>query len=119
MPADWLQTTRWPNGDRPPQDHHFRLFPNRTEALKQPHRAELPAALHESVRGLSVGAPVLRIQVGEVTAIHPDFNSAPTKSWNLSSEVASSGAHAGPATARAIRRFGKDAGDKDTPLSTN
>ena len=56
----------------------FRLFPNRSEALKQPHSQVLSYVLRfsESVRGLSVGAPVdfRGIPVGEVTAIWPDFS---------------------------------------------
>lgn len=61
-----------------PANHRFRLFSSRAEALKQPHFQVLTYALRftDSVRGLSVGAPVdfRGIQVGEVSAITPDFH---------------------------------------------
>ncbi|MDD3352446.1 MlaD family protein [Zoogloea sp.] len=62
----------------PPKDHVFRLFSSRTEALKQPHsiRQHYLLRFTESIRGLSVGAPVdfRGIGVGEVVAIQAEFD---------------------------------------------
>ena len=60
------------------EDHDFPLFATRSEALKQPNASALVFQLRftESVRGLSIGAPVdfRGIPVGEVTAVRPDLN---------------------------------------------
>lgn len=73
-----FQTPEGANDEPAPKDHRFRVFPNHAEALKQPYENMRAYMLRftETVRGLSVGAPVdfRGIQVGEVTAIHPDFN---------------------------------------------
>jgi paraquat-inducible protein B len=73
-----FQTPEGTNDEPAPKDHRFRVFPNHAEALKQPYTNMRAYMLRftETVRGLSVGAPVdfRGIQVGEVTAIHPDFN---------------------------------------------
>lgn len=64
-------------GEAAPEGHDFRLFATRTEALRQPNASvqTLQMRFTETVRGLSVGAPVdfRGIQVGEVTAIRPDL----------------------------------------------
>ncbi len=61
-------------------DAQFKLFANRAEALKNPEVVERKAAMvfNESVRGLTVGAPVdfRGIEVGNVTAIKIDYDSA-------------------------------------------
>lgn len=61
-----------------PTDHDFPLFATRSEALKQPNANVQSYQLRftESVRGLSVGAPVdfRGIPVGEVTAVRLDLN---------------------------------------------
>ena len=103
--------------DPAPPKHTFRLFPNRGEALKQPHTHVRNYVLRftESVRGLSVGAPVdfRGIQVGEVTAIEPDFR-AKAADLGLLVEVnifpgrMQNASQPGKATF-----FGKDDSDKD------
>lgn len=59
-------------------ERRFQLFPNRTQAMRQPHGVVETYLLRfsESVRGLSLGAPVSfrGITVGEVRAINVDFD---------------------------------------------
>ena len=58
----------------------FNLFDNRTEAMKNPEQGLLRTVMvfHESVRGLTVGAPIdfRGIGVGQVTGIKVDLNEA-------------------------------------------
>jgi len=65
------------------QDTEFTLFTNRTAALKPPDLEVVPAVLYfsESLRGLSIGAPVdfNGIVLGEVKAISAEYSPA-TKS---------------------------------------
>ena len=70
--------------------HQYQLFPTRTEAMK-PHDAiadKYVLNFKESVRGLSVGAPVdfRGIVVGEVSAIHAHFDPV-TKEFSIPVEV--------------------------------
>ena len=68
----------------------FQLFPNRTLAFKHPDLVTESYVLvfKDSVRGLSVGAPVdfRGILVGEVTAINVEFDPK-TKAFNMPVEV--------------------------------
>jgi paraquat-inducible protein B len=61
-----------------PPDYRFVLYPNRDEAMKQPDTdaQDYTVVFRQSVRGLSVGAPVeLRgITLGEVTGIGLDYD---------------------------------------------
>ncbi len=67
-------------GSPAPADTAFILHSDRIQAMKQPDPEERRYALHfnESVRGLSVGAPVMLfgLQVGEVTEVGLMFDSA-------------------------------------------
>lgn len=71
-PPNALDTTVATNGST------FTLFQDRTEAMKEQHRivVKYVANFNESVRGLTVGAPVdfRGIVVGEVTAIYTRFD---------------------------------------------
>ena len=64
---------------RPPRTRAFTLYRNRAIAMKQPDPVERRFVLYfnESVRGLSVGAPVtlFGLQVGEVTEVGPALRS--------------------------------------------
>jgi paraquat-inducible protein B len=76
----------------PPSDPNFAftLFANRDEAMKQPDSISYPyiLAFRESVRGLSVGAPVdfRGMAVGEVTAINVEVDPK-SKEVNMLVEV--------------------------------
>jgi paraquat-inducible protein B len=63
-----------------PADTQFTLYPTRAIAMKQPDPIERRYVLHfnESVRGLSVGAPVtlFGLPVGEVTSVGLTFDQA-------------------------------------------
>ncbi|WP_374267588.1 intermembrane transport protein PqiB [Zoogloea sp.] len=104
--------------DQPaPRGQAFRLFATRAEALKQPHTEVLTVALRftESVRGLSVGAPVdfRGIQIGEVSAITPDFHPRSTDLGLIVEAQIYPGrmrAHASPDN---TTYFGKDVHDKN------
>jgi paraquat-inducible protein B len=69
-----------PAGKPAATDAVFTLYPNRTIAMKQPDELERRFLLYfdESVRGLSVGAPVtfFGLPVGEVADVGLDFNAA-------------------------------------------
>jgi paraquat-inducible protein B len=62
------------------EDTVFTLYPTQAVAMKQPDPVERRFVLHfnESVRGLSVGAPVVLygLPVGEVTSVGLDFDRA-------------------------------------------
>lgn len=68
----------------------FNLYPDREQALKNPDLVaeDYTLVFNDSVRGLAVGAPVdfRGIVVGEVTAIHVEFNPA-TKTFNMPVDV--------------------------------
>jgi paraquat-inducible protein B len=76
----------------PPPDQNvaFTLCANREEAMKQPdsYSNTYTMVFHESVRGLSVGAPVdfRGVIVGEVTGIQVEFDSR-SKQLNMLVEV--------------------------------
>jgi paraquat-inducible protein B len=61
-----------------PPDYRFVLYPNRDEAMKQPdtEAEDYTVVFRQSVRGLSVGAPVefRGITLGEVTGIGVDYD---------------------------------------------
>jgi paraquat-inducible protein B len=63
-----------------PSGHRFRLFPTREEAMREPDAdaEDYVVVFRQSVRGLSVGAPVeLRgMPLGEVTGISVDYEPA-------------------------------------------
>ena len=65
-------------GRRPKLEQPFTLFDDRAEAFRPPPRDPYAYLLvfKQSVRGLSVGAPVEigGITIGEVTEIHPQFD---------------------------------------------
>jgi paraquat-inducible protein B len=67
-----------PAGNPAAADTVFALYPNRAVAMKQPDQLERRFVLYfdESVRGLSVGAPVtfFGLPVGEVANVGLDFN---------------------------------------------
>jgi paraquat-inducible protein B len=67
-----------PAGEPAAADTVFTLYPNRAVAMKQPDKLERRFVLYfdESVRGLSVGAPVtfFGLPVGEVAEVGLDFN---------------------------------------------
>lgn len=75
---------------RAEENASFNLYAGREQALKNPDAVaeDYTLVFKDSVRGLSVGAPVdfRGIVVGEVTAIHVDFDPA-TKTFSMPVEV--------------------------------
>lgn len=65
------------------ENHEFWLFPNQQTALARPQPRRRPFILHfkESMRGLTVGAPVdfLGLPAGEVTGIHGEWDPKESK----------------------------------------
>jgi len=112
-----FQTPEGSPDEAAPRDHAFRLFPNRAEALKQPNTEVFTVALRftESVRGLSVGAPVdfRGIPVGEVSAITPDFHPHAADLGLVVEVTIFPGRMRAHATPDKTTYFGKDVRDRD------
>jgi paraquat-inducible protein B len=72
-----------PRGTTAAADTAFSLYPDRATAMKQPESIAVRYVLYfnESLRGLSVGAPVtlLGLQAGEVTGVGLDIDPATSK----------------------------------------
>ena len=100
-----------------PKDQVFPLFQTRELALKQPHTVVQHYLLRftESVRGLSVGAPVefRGIQLGEVSAIHAEIQKSGTDMGLLVEVAIYPGRMQARPDAGQQTFFGKDYRDKD------
>lgn len=101
----------------PASDQVFHLFESRDQALRQPYTVVQHYLLRftESVRGLSVGAPVdfRGIQLGEVSAIHADIQKGTTDLGLLVEVAIYPGRLKARPEADKPTFFGKDARDKD------